>query len=672
MRPLAVLILVLGAAAALLFAVTSLTGSDARQSNAAAPNVVQPTTADPRPSETVDPVVEPDVVRDEVPKTAPREAIEVEPGVAALGAFNNWIDGTVRDEQGVPIANAEVQLFERSVVSPFADVLLAMNGKGDDKPHKTTRTGGDGYFTFKKLSPGPNWSLVVTHEEFSRKEVGPVDVPQEGGIAEEVVLESGYVLQGYVREERTGGPVMRASVQLLNPALVFGPPRPGAPDASLAAAETDERGFFRFANVNPGQFALICTAPSYGTQIHYNINIAGAAERTVEKDFNLQPGTIIAGRVLGPDREGVEGVYIDAIGNSHDPGSKSSAVSKAGGEFVLENLNEGFYTLRMVAPGWDVDPMLRVEAGSTDVEIQLFEQGAVVGQVVDGETGRGLSDFGLIVRKLNKQSKAWGAKVAEQKFKGKKDGAFNLGGISEGTYVIQGDVRGYASSFSEPFTITQGMTTPDIVVRMTRGGTLKGRVIDSYTGDPIAGAEITTNDNNYIDSEFTALLSGLQPSALTRAKIRTDSEGRFEVKLMTPETYQVKVSAGGYTPSVTNNVRVGDGLPTDLGMVQLAKGATVVGFVYDSDGRPVKGCNVSLSRQDNRMWGNVQGRTDAQGRFELRNAPAGEYKLAASRPRSGSDNPFITILDMKNSEIELSVVDGQTVEQNLHLDTSQK
>ena len=123
MRPLAVLILVLGAAAALLFAVTSLTGSGERSAEAAGPTVVKPATARPTPAAQVDPVATPDFPTEEVPKTADREIVATESGQAAPGSYANWLEGVVRDEQGVPIANAQVQLFERKVVSQFADVL---------------------------------------------------------------------------------------------------------------------------------------------------------------------------------------------------------------------------------------------------------------------------------------------------------------------------------------------------------------------------------------------------------------------------------------------------------------------------------------------------------------------------------------------------------------------
>ena len=667
MRPIAVLILVLGAAAALFFALTSITGSGERSAEGVRPGIAHPVNAAARATEALDQVVPPDVPVEAPAETrVARDEVEIAPGEDVRGAFSNWLEGTVLAPDGAPVANAQIELHERQVVSQFADVLRVMNGAPASEPYKRTKTDGSGYFRFGTLKPGRNWAVVVIAENFSRKEVGPVDVPEEGGVAEKIVLDPGFVLQGHVREELSGAPVAGAILALDNPAMFFATPAQRGTSNRLEAV-SDDSGFYRFANVSPGQWVLECRATGYGTQQKMNVNFANAAERTLGEDFALKPAMMIAGRVLGPSRAGVEGILIDAFSNSQDPGCRSTTTSGGDGEFVLDGLNEGFYTLKATAPGYDVDPVMRIEAGATDIEIQLYEQGAVLGKVVDAASGRPISDFTCIVRKLNKQSRAWGAQIAVAQFQGRSDGSFQMGGISEGQYVMQADARGYASSFSQEFTVAQGISTPDIEVRMTRGGILKGRVVDATTGQPVARAQIQTNDNNHIDSEFTNLLSNLQPSALTRANALTDSEGNFEIKLLTPETYQLKVFAAGYTQHVQNDVSVGDGLPTEVPLIKLSQGATISGVVFGPEGQPAPGCTVSLSRTDGRLWSNVQGRTDANGRFELRHAPAGDYKLAAARPRDGQDSPFGSILDMKNSEVMLTIVDGQQLEQNLYL-----
>lgn len=665
MRPLAVLILVLGAAAALLFALTSIRDTN-RRGDGPAP-VVQAAEAEESSPAQLEPVVQPDVPIEEVESEPEGRAVVDVEGEAPRGAFRNWLEGTVLGPDRQPLAGAEVALLDRPASSEFATVLRVMSGGPEEPPYRRTVTDSSGYFRFTGLEPGPKWTLAAVHEEFSRKEVGPITVPQEGGVREEIVLEQGYLLHGYVRDKATGAPIAGATVALENPALIYLPSNRRPEESQRLESQTDVDGRYAIPNVTPGQRAVTCKADGYGTQIKYNINFTGKKDKQINEDFDLEQGMIIAGRVVGPDREGVEGVTVDAFGNSHDPGCRSTAVSRTGGEFVLEGLNPGFYTLRALAEGHDVDPVLRVESGATDVEIQLYEQGSVLGKVVDGSTGRPLSAFTCRVRKYNQQSPAWGAEVKRADFRGREEGTFQIGGLSEGTYVIEGQARGYASSFSEEFSITQGLTTPDIVVRMTRGGTLTGRVVDGNTGEPVAYATVSTNDNNFIQSEFTTLLQGLSQSALSRLETTTDSEGRFELELLTPETYQVSISANGYTQTVMNDVRVGDGLKTDLGIVKLSSGGSVAGTVYGPDGRPLPGCTVTMSRVDNAMWGSMRARTDANGRFQLRNATPGQYKLSASRPNEAHENPFLKILDMKNTEVLVTVAEGQDLEQDLYI-----
>lgn len=667
MRPLAVLILILGAVAALLFAVMSLTGSSDGVREVAHGREVIAAPPEQVPAAQLDPVQKPVSAADVEPESRSVVVVETAPGEEEItGAFDNWIEGTVVDPTGTPVVGAQVSLMAEAGMSRFADLIRAMNQTEPTTAYMTAATGTAGGFRFNRLKPGANWSVVVEHPDFARHEVGPITVLETGGTPVAVRLEEGFQLIGYVRDHGTGNPVPGAMLSLENPALLYMPADRRSPGDRIEVA-SDIDGKFVFRNVGMGQRALMCIAEGYATQIKYNLNFIGNEKRSVSQEFRMQPGTLIAGRVVGPDRAGIDGVSIDAVSMSNDPASRGSAISTSDGEFVINDIAEGLYTLKVTAEGWDVDPVLRVESGKTDVEITLYERGSVLGKVVDATTGRPLSEFTCRVRQVQKTNNAWGHETARRDFIGREDGSFELGGISEGTYVIQGDARGYASSFSERFTISQGLTTPDIVVPMTRGGTLKGRVIDSITGEPVANASITTNDNNFIQSEFTDFLQNLSPSALTRKKLTTDNDGRFELRLVTPETYQVAISANSYTQIVKNDVRVGDGLVTDLGTMKMSRGATVSGTVFGVDGNPAPGFDVNMARTDNRIWANLTARTDAQGRFTIVAASPGEYKLSASRPRGGVNNPFEKILDMKNSEVVLTLAEGQALVQDLWL-----
>ena len=62
-------------------------------------------------------------------------------------------------------------------------------------------------------------------------------------------------------------------------------------------------------------------------------------------------------------------------------------------------------------------------------------------------------------------------------------------------------------------------------------------------------------------------------------------------------------------------------------MTVLTRGVTVSGRVLDAAGRPVVGASVMLTRRDH----GPTLKTDAEGRFQFRSAPAAESLLTVPR-----------------------------------------
>jgi protocatechuate 3,4-dioxygenase beta subunit len=307
-----------------------------------------------------------------------------------------------------------------------------------------------------------------------------------------------------------------------------------------------------------------------------------------------------------------------------------------------------------------------VEAGDTNVVIELFELATVSGTVVDGD-GRPLSKFVVKARASNEISPVYGAVVA-QKSVSDSSGRFELSGLPEGSYVVEGLADGYASCFSEPFTATQGLATGDVVVRMTHGGSLTGKVLDAYDNSPVAGAEITTHENDWVDADFWEMFGALEPSAMTKAKVFTDQNGEFTIDVMTPGTYQVQIRARGFAPEFVRDVQIVDGQNIDLPSRPLIKGASISGIVYGRDSAVASGATVQLSPTDlNEMQGNRQTRSDGTGRFAIESVRPGTYTLTATRPAGGAANPFEALADMKASEVTLTIEDGGRYEMELYL-----
>ncbi len=685
MRPLAVLSLILLAVGALFFALMSVLGQGERGTVVEPSPLVKPAQGEPGSDGDLTAPVDTEVA---VSDPAPRKELPqaTEQGLAASG----HIRGVVVGPDGAPVDRAQVFLRqEPGGPSSLSEALEILQEVPRPAPKKQSTTDTAGRFRFDGLTAGRDWTVEVKHELYTVANVGPIEVPEEGGTEERIELEFGLELFGVVSEAETGAPIEGARVVLDSPLAAFLPSTRESPGRIEVAS--DATGRYELANVGTGQKVLIVSAPGYATEMHSNVldqiragatadptvwhknrqkQLAGLVPQPKEPqqfDVELEPGQAIAGRVLGPDRAGIASVPIEALSQSGEIGSRGSATSTAEGEFLIEGLAAGIYTVRAELSGFECTPLQRVEAGTTDLEIVLAEQGSVTGRVVDATTGEPVTSFTCRVRTLHPRNITWGGIVAKQNFRDRSNGAFALSGISEGDFIVEAFAKGYASSFSEPFHVTQGVETQNVEVRLTRGGTIKGSLVDSYSGQPVAGALVKTNDNNYVDAELMQIFNAISQSASTKTSVRTGDDGQFELTLLTPDSYQVQIEKPGYASIMLNDIKVADGLTTELGVQALTKGAIVRGNVYGPEGETIAGATVVLTPSDNDLWSGRNGRTDANGHYVLRNAKPGTYKLYASRPVGTASNPFAPAIDMNQSSVEITVADGGTYDQDLHL-----
>lgn len=146
-------------------------------------------------------------------------------------------------------------------------------------------------------------------------------------------------------------------------------------------------------------------------------------------------------------------------------------------------------------------------------------------------------------------------------------------------------------------------------------GGIDGQVVDAWD-KPIEGARIALH---------------LDTGELV-ASARSDAQGRFELDLPPVEDPQyLWVTHESYGPSLMQGFETVAGVDLPLGRIVLHEGATISGTVRDEEaGRTVAGAIL-------RPYTNVEGelialpdlaaRTDARGRYELANLPAGPVRF---------------------------------------------
>jgi 5-hydroxyisourate hydrolase-like protein (transthyretin family) len=122
-------------------------------------------------------------------------------------------------------------------------------------------------------------------------------------------------------------------------------------------------------------------------------------------------------------------------------------------------------------------------------------------------------------------------------------------------------------------------------------GSVSGQVLDKTTGAPVAGlivgivrakadAQGAKPDRRQVI--MVAVTADSEGPAVTRvgldgtAPVRTDEDGRFLVRYLAADTYNVSVSGGDYTPATQRDVVVKEALETKRVDLQVDRGSTLL------------------------------------------------------------------------------------------------
>jgi uncharacterized GH25 family protein len=646
MRPFLVLILVLAALAALLFGVLSFLKEAPPKPADVVPTVSQ--NSEPAGSGST-PSLE------GVPRQAEdRSASPVDPEDSRTTAtgdgrsyqYENTLNGVVQNPQGQPLAGCDVAL------STYVE-LIFVGDPIDTTQDRSTRTNADGRFAFTNLEPRDSYKLTVKHKDFTLKEIQSIPVGEKGEFEEPpILLSNGATMQGYVKDD-AGNNVDGATLVL--DGLVYQGASYAPPDRMVV--NTDVRGWYTFTNVPPGQRTVAVTAPGYGMVTLQSLVFT--KDEVVAKDFKLSVGEMIRGRVVCQG-QGIPDATVQAFSLANTNAiSRGQTTTDASGEFTLESLAPGEYNLLAGARGYRSEGnVTRQRTGSDNVIIEVTKEADVCGRVIDNASGSPLSSFTCRLRVNNGPGVATSVTEFTGTFNDPR-GEFCLTGIPAGSYVIEASAPGYAPTFSAPVNVNRGQAPSGNVVRLTKGGSISGRVVDA-AGKPVSRARITTHDKDWSDDAFSQMLGSSFPSNVTQVDVRCGDDGRFLLKGMTPEIYQLNVRAPGFTRWIRTDVLVAEGEETNLGDIRLAAGGTIRGVLFDAAGRPLVGGSIQVVCDDGREGIGYSTKSGSDGKFQILNVSPGQYQISAARLNSADGTPFDRFLDSKNSRKALTVTDGTT------------
>jgi protocatechuate 3,4-dioxygenase beta subunit len=215
------------------------------------------------------------------------------------------------------------------------------------------------------------------------------------------------------------------------------------------------------------------------------------------------------------------------------------------------------------------------------------------------------------------------------------DGRFRIDALPAGSFRFTARHRDFAPGDSEPVALDGTSERTGVDIRLPRGATLAGRVVDG-SGAAVPNAFVRVREK----------VTGMQ---FDRPRQTTaDDAGRFEMKALPIAVVEV-VAASDQAASELEVVELGTAGVSDVKLVLDVDGE-IAGVVVDGEGEPIGGAQVwadpDLDSGDAPPVMALRPRptalTDTGGRFRFAGLPGGTYSLRAASP--GRSDPARALL----------------------------
>lgn len=590
-------------------------------------------------------------VREEIRTDAPA-TIEKEYELGTGGIVKGRV---VRADSKAPVADATVILrSSRGFGGPGGpgggpggpggrgDFFGGRGGRGDSTTSATT--GPDGKFVLTLVSPG---SLGLTVQppaplaETSRR-VGEVQHGQEVDVGDIEVAEGGKITARLIRVP--GDTALPDERLRLQTGMGF---RGGDGQRS---AQTDAQGEVVFDRLPAGRYDVVSE--------EYDVRASTVIEGTEHKKLTLRVGSgTLRGLVVKSGAPVVANVmfYRQAMQPA------ANVRTNEEGRFEISTLAPGKWNVMIMATGDGGGGGDRggpgrggfgqmTEATADVPELGVKEQtfvlpsGDIVGKVVNtsGEPVQGATVSTLASNDQSSFMGRFGGGGGGGRGRGNESGADGSFRISDQAPGLTGIMaRKTGAGASEVATVNVPESGDSELVTLTlkaETGTLVSTVLDFESGQPLRDAFLSiSSDKGRIS-----------------VRQRRDEDGVLTITDLPPGTYEVEVTASGYT-TVRHQVNIQAGQTETLNDVLSRAGALQL-TVLDKNGAGVGNVACRLEPMDREsIQGAVDGRTDAVGYWNARGLLPGNYSLSAQAPTGPVMRSSIVINANQNTQEQLTL-----------------
>ncbi len=532
------------------------------------------------------------------------------PGNDIVLGIGGSIAGTVRDSNGLPITNIQIEAINYETGDWCNGDSTDSNGV-----YEITNLAA-GNYRVEAWTTGTQYASEFYNNQISWDRATPVNVSggqQTTGI--DFSLELGATISGVVKNSSGVG---QANIQV----------NCWANDGYGTGDWTEANGFYECGGLPVGySYNVVAYPPSDSNYAITGISVGvyQPGEYT-DNDIILGIGAILCGKVLDADTaEPLAGVEIDYEAQYAD----RNTFTNVDGSFCLTQLPPGIAEVKAepdVDSGycwnlpWGSDYICLSEGENRSQRIITLEKGALVRGYIKDADGMPIS---IEYYYSGRNCDGW-------------DDTDDVNGdyqirLPVGTYVIAVDEDEFGT-LPEIVTITdinEEVNVPDIIVYTEEnGGQISGDVCNPG-GHPKTGVFIVVafEAGTVVEPNNWYTISPVGEAGLADA-------GPFVITTLPPDVnYDIYLCVYNELPDDIESLAVRDSAlnvavgTTGINLEYSSQGSTVEGSVKNTDNKAVLGAEVLLADSSNGFRG--FGDTDCNGQYVIYNVPAGTYMVTA-------------------------------------------
>lgn len=510
-------------------------------------------------------------------------------------------------EEGKTTADIEVGLdtgvkLSGRVTGPDGTPLSGVSVRPDDgrNPMRafmneaSTTTDANGEYTLDSLEPGEKTFAFSRSGYLTESKTTPLDSKET---RLDVQLSSGIRISGLVVTE-AGAPVADAQVR-----------------ASSAAAggfgrttRSDGSGAFMFEGMAPGHYSFNATKEGFAEAISRDLDV----NESTPVRLTLKTGGTVSGHVTGvaasdlgnvnvtirSSTGGSTSVPVDQSGNFRADGAPTGTLR------VSADLTKGFGERRTT----DVKNIELAPGGSAQIDLEFNSATVIRGRVT--QNGKPLSSATVMFNPRNSATASTTGRTTTD-----DGGNYTVTGLADASYSVS-----IVEQRLNPFTTTydvKGSATFDIDIKSS---SLRGRVLDGGSGDPIVEATVQLRPK-----------AGDMPAFMMQRTATTDANGVFVMDNVASGSYTATADKEGYG-SGKNEVYVGDSAPPDIEL-RLSKNDGIAIKVVDArDGRQISAQAVVYDGAGSVVYDSPMFFGGGSAEPIKVPVPPGQYKAVVSAP----------------------------------------